>query len=253
MALLPTGSDKLLEIRTSDIDLVIKSKNIQTAVAVRAAEQSSSVAITTFGLERVNVGIQNIDLNFENSGKYSAQTINVTPLFFEQTDYELVVNSRNGKGLYFWNENYLIREKIGSVIEGNNTLITGIINFGNSVGYTDLEITADDRKVLTEWMGQKRKNAGKREEKTVMNEQTYMYSGLGERLKKEWKIYIAALIFIVIADSIGQIKIPLGPGTLILFPIFYSIILGVLAGPQVLKIFKKPEVKAASKLVIVCI
>ena len=86
-----------------------------------------------------------------------------------------------------------------------------------------------------------------------MNEQTYMYSGLGERLKKEWKIYIAALIFIVIADSIGQIKIPLGPGTLILFPIFYSIILGVLAGPQVLKIFKKPEVKAASKLVIVCI
>ena len=84
-----------------------------------------------------------------------------------------------------------------------------------------------------------------------MNEQTYMYSGLGERLKKEWKIYIAALIFIVIADSIGQIKIPLGPGTLILFPIFYSIILGILAGPQVLKIFKKPEVKAASKLVIV--
>lgn len=64
-----------------------------------------------------------------------------------------------------------------------------------------------------------------------MNEQTYMYSGLGERLKKEWKIYIAALIFIVIADSIGQIKIPLGPGTLILFPIFYSIILGILAGP----------------------
>lgn len=86
-----------------------------------------------------------------------------------------------------------------------------------------------------------------------MNEQTYMYSGLGERLKKEWKIYIAALIFIVIADSIGQIKIPLGPGTLILFPIFYSIILGILSGPQVLKIFKKPEVKAASKLVIVCI
>lgn len=36
MALLPTGSDKLLEIRTSDIDLVIKSKNIQTAVAACA-------------------------------------------------------------------------------------------------------------------------------------------------------------------------------------------------------------------------
>lgn len=148
MALLPTGSDKLLEIRTSDIDLVIKSKNIQTAVAACADEQSSSVAITTFGLERIKVGIQNIDLNFENSGNYSAQIINVAPLFFEQTDYELIVNSRNGKAVHFWNENYLIREKIGPVIEGNNTLVTGIINFGNSVGYTDLEITADDRKVM---------------------------------------------------------------------------------------------------------
>ena len=86
-----------------------------------------------------------------------------------------------------------------------------------------------------------------------MKQQEFMYSGLGERLKKEWKIYLAALIFIIIADSIGQIKIPLGPGTLILFPIFYSIFLGILSGPQILKIFKKPEVKAASKLVIVCI
>lgn len=148
MDLLPTGSDKLLEIRTSDIDLVIKSKNIQTAVAACADEQSSSVAITTFGLERIKVGIQNIDLNFENSGNYSAQIINVAPLFFEQTDYELIVNSRNGEAVHFWNENHLIREKIGPVIEGNNILITGIINFGNSVGYTDLEITADDRKVM---------------------------------------------------------------------------------------------------------
>lgn len=148
MALLPTGSDKLLEIRTSDIDLVIKSKKIQTAVAARADEQSSSVAITSFGLERVKVGIQNIDLNFDNGSKYSAQTINVAPLFFEQTDYELVVSSRNGKAIHFWNENYLIREKIGPVIEGNDTLITGIINFGNSVGYTDLEITAEGRKVM---------------------------------------------------------------------------------------------------------
>lgn len=86
-----------------------------------------------------------------------------------------------------------------------------------------------------------------------MKQQDYTYSGLGERLKTEWKIYLAAFIFIIIADSIGQIKIPLGPGTLILFPIFYSIFLGILSGPQVLKIFKKKEVKAASKLVIVCI
>ncbi|MDO5409403.1 MAG: DUF3100 domain-containing protein [Lachnospiraceae bacterium] len=86
-----------------------------------------------------------------------------------------------------------------------------------------------------------------------MKKEEYLYSGLGERLRTEWKIYLAAVIFICIADSIGQIRIPLGPGTLILFPIFYSIILGILSGPQIGKIFKKKEVKAASKLVIVCI
>ncbi len=85
-----------------------------------------------------------------------------------------------------------------------------------------------------------------------MKQESYLYTGLGERLRKEWKIYFAAFLFIIIADGIGQIKIPMG-GTLILFPIFYSILMGIITGPQVLKIFKKPQVKAASKLVIVCI
>lgn len=79
----------------------------------------------------------------------------------------------------------------------------------------------------------------------------YAYISLAERIRSEWKIYIIALVFAVIASAIGQIAVPVGPGQLILFPIFYSLILGILSGPSVAKIFKKPEVKAASKLVIV--
>ena len=81
----------------------------------------------------------------------------------------------------------------------------------------------------------------------------FVYPSLKARLKTEYKIYIAAVIFILIADSIGQIQIPLGPGQLILFPIFYALIMGVLSGPQATKIMKSKEVKAASKLVIVAI
>lgn len=83
--------------------------------------------------------------------------------------------------------------------------------------------------------------------------ENYTYSSLSERLKAEYKLFIVAFIFILIADSIGQIKIPLGPGQLILFPIFYSLFLGIISGPDTFKIFKKKEVKAASKLVIVAI
>lgn len=79
------------------------------------------------------------------------------------------------------------------------------------------------------------------------------YNSVRERLKAEYKIFLLAFLFILIADTIGQIKIPFGAGTFILFPIFYAIILGVLSGPQVLKLVNRKEVKAASKLVIVAI
>lgn len=81
----------------------------------------------------------------------------------------------------------------------------------------------------------------------------YIYASLKERIRREYRLYIAAFVFIFIADRIGQIKIPIGKGTFILFPIFYAIILGILCGPNVTNILKRKEVKAASKLVIVAI
>lgn len=81
--------------------------------------------------------------------------------------------------------------------------------------------------------------------------ETYVYGSLKERFATEWKIYVLAFIFILIADNIGQIKIPVGKGMFILFPIFYAIILGVCSGPQVLKIVESKQVKAASRLVVV--
>lgn len=93
----------------------------------------------------------------------------------------------------------------------------------------------------------------RRRRRREMKKETYVYPSTMARLKAEYKIFILAFVFVVIADSIGQIQVPLGPGTLILFPIFYSLIMGVLSGPEVLKIFNKKEVKAASKLVIVAI
>lgn len=86
-----------------------------------------------------------------------------------------------------------------------------------------------------------------------MKKEEIVYSTLAERVKAEYKIFILAFIFIVIADSIGQVSIPLRVGRFILFPIFYALIMGMLSGPECFKIIKSKEVKAASKLVIVCI
>ncbi|PMC35697.1 DUF3100 domain-containing protein [Bacillus sp. UMB0899] len=79
------------------------------------------------------------------------------------------------------------------------------------------------------------------------------YSSLSKRFKKEYKIYIVAFLILLIADSIGSFAIPLGPGMVYIFPIFYGIIIGLILGPDLIGFFKKEEVKAASPLVLVAI
>lgn len=79
------------------------------------------------------------------------------------------------------------------------------------------------------------------------------YASLRERIRTEWVLYLLAFVFILIADSIGQIKIPVWKGTFIIFPIFYALFLGILTGPNVLKILDDKKVKAASGLVGVAI
>lgn len=79
------------------------------------------------------------------------------------------------------------------------------------------------------------------------------YSSLSKRFKKEYKIYIVAFLILLLADSIGSFAIPLGPGMVYIFPIFYGIIIGLILGPDLIGFFKKEEVKAASPLVLVAI
>lgn len=86
-----------------------------------------------------------------------------------------------------------------------------------------------------------------------MKQQTYTYVSLKERIRSEWLIYVLAFLFILIADSIGQIRIPVWKGTFILFPIFFSLGLGVLSGPNSLKILDNRSAKAAAGLVGVAI
>ena len=102
--------------------------------------------------------------------------------------------------------------------------------------FDNMKITKTEREV--------RENVKKQKE-------NFAYGSLGQRIRTECKIYLLAFLFVLIADNIGQIKIPVGTGMFILFPIFYAIILGVVSGPQVLKIVENKHVKAASKLVVV--
>lgn len=97
------------------------------------------------------------------------------------------------------------------------------------------------------------KNFQDRMEEGVMKKSAPTYLNLGERIRSEYRLYLLAFLFILAAESIGTFRVPVWKGTFIVFPIFYAILMGILSGPEVLRILDHHHVKSASKLVIVAI
>ena len=146
MALLPTGSNKLLEINTSEVNIVIKSKKNWTGITL---DRSSSIVVEGRHIKRIRIDAAEVNEEYEEISDAATYSIMIPPIFFEQTDYEIVVNSINGEKVSIWNENYSIREKIGPVVENNESLVSGVINFENMVGYSDLEVLLSGKHYLT--------------------------------------------------------------------------------------------------------
>ncbi len=145
MASLPTGSDKLLEIRTEEVNLVIKAKKKWQGDNLPL---SSSVTVEGRHIDSVYLISQDDMYRCEKTELMRAE-IATKPLFFEQTEYEIIISGENGNSVSFYNENHLIRDSIGIVREGDNTLLSGMIKFDNLVGYTDLIINVNNRKSLS--------------------------------------------------------------------------------------------------------
>ena len=149
MASLPIGSNKILEIQSGNIHVVIKSKTYHPTITYDVISKANS-SIRVTGLDVNSVKIYGDEKIADNGDAVSAssQSFTVYPMFFEQTDYEIVIQGEKGDNLSFWHENHSVRERVGAVTDSND-LLTGVINFGNSAGYSDLEIYSDGRKQLS--------------------------------------------------------------------------------------------------------
>lgn len=145
---LPTGSNKLLEVQSGNIHVVIKSKNPHPNLTNQSIlQQPSELRVTGVNVNSVKIfGEEKIA---DSNGGIGASFYNIqtSPLFFEQTDYEIIIKSTDGKSVSLWHENYTVRNKISPVTDSDD-LISGIVNFGNSAGFSDFEISYDDKKYL---------------------------------------------------------------------------------------------------------
>ena len=109
MASLPTGSNKILEVQSGNIHVVIKAKNLHpNLINESISKQSSALRITGFDVSSVKVlGEEKIA---EGSGAIgmSSHNIHTAPVFFEQTDYEIIIKSMTP----VYDENSGVVEKI---------------------------------------------------------------------------------------------------------------------------------------------
>ena len=149
MALPPTGSDRLLEIRTEFIDLVIKSKGKQNAGLWQEGAGASSLKVVARNLKRVSIPAQKMTEQYTDHKGVSVHDYHVSPLFFEQTDYIITIQAKAGETLEFHSNSSLIEERVNRVLDDNPSLLAGVINFGNNVGFSDLNIYANGREVLS--------------------------------------------------------------------------------------------------------
>ncbi len=63
---------------------------------------------------------------------------------------------------------------------------------------------------------------------------------------KNWKVHLFALLLVIVAESIGTKKIPLGPGVLLLLPMLYAMVMGAFLSWPKIKLLNEKEMNGAN-------
>lgn len=127
-----SGYDQIVIIKTDNIYLTIKRRKKTFLVSDALLQQSSKLEIWG-NLTELSVEGERIDLH-ENSDYVR---VDVEPLFFEQSDYIVNAKTLNGSPLHFDHANKTVRDSI-SVPFDDPSEMSGTVNFGNEVGYSNL-------------------------------------------------------------------------------------------------------------------
>ena len=148
MDLLPTGSDELVYIRTDKVNLTIKGPaahpNFQ-GVEYREGDSEFKLSCSEeyeLSLKGCADAGATMVVGSVFSGVYT-----VTPLFYEQQRYEIVIESNGDHEIAFWHDNLNIRNKVTRVGR-NSKILSGVINFGNEIGLSDLVVKVDGANYL---------------------------------------------------------------------------------------------------------
>ena len=144
---LHTGSDELVYIQTEKVSVTIKGQASHPSLqGVEYTDGDSTFKV--FCNDRFGCKIKGQDIFDElRNGRPSSGIFTITPLFFEQQQYEIIIEAVDGFTVQFWHENINIRKKVTRV-SSTHEILTGVINFGNDIGYSDLVIQVNHSNYL---------------------------------------------------------------------------------------------------------
>ncbi|MGL5153269.1 MAG: DUF2357 domain-containing protein, partial [Clostridium sp.] len=122
MDLQPTGnSTELLYIENNEFCFIIKGNNDRTGI-------SEEKVLNMQGLEEGCIKEYNPHMYFK-----------------EYSNYEVIFESKNGTDIEFYHESDIIRNKLTPIRRGSKNL-SGVINFGGSIGKSDLVLLVNGLK-----------------------------------------------------------------------------------------------------------
>ena len=99
---------------------------------------------------RINISCRDeyeAEVYSQSLGKSIPLPFEIEPIFFEQHNYEVVIESKGKYDLKFYHENKNIRNKVDYVGRSKN-ILSGVINFNNDIGLSDLIVIADGKEYL---------------------------------------------------------------------------------------------------------
>lgn len=149
MGLRLIGSDQLLYLQSELLDLTIKG-NTKLAIMSNNNDDTDKPSIirvrSKAGFKVFLSGLEPIKNPMAN--KFKVLTIQTKPLFFEQQNYEIILETRPGHTIEFRHINQNLRKKV-SPVGSNKKLLTGVLRFDNEIGYSDLQVFIDGVEYLT--------------------------------------------------------------------------------------------------------
>lgn len=143
-----TGSNELLYIQTEKVSVTIKGKASHpnfSGIEYTSGDSTLKIhCIDNFEISMKNNLIPHT--TFKNGDVFSG-ILAIYPMFFEQQQYEIIIEAVDGHKATFWHDNINIRNKVTRASR-NHEILSGVINFGNEIGLSDLVIQLDGSNYL---------------------------------------------------------------------------------------------------------